>query len=175
MSPIVRQAHVRAVADGDRDTRGCEAARLEANLDATAPDTVATRAPQRRGPREREVSLVRDVTRVREAVLEKRRFEQPLVAAAHHLRRRHRREIRRPLGVPARPERLPEPEQHQRACQDDGEHAEQQQRRLACLARQARSAVRPPCPLSVGRHRPGMSRPPGNHSIHARNKSPTAL
>jgi hypothetical protein len=70
---------------------------------------------------------------------------------AHHLGRRHARQIGRPLMLARRAEGLAECEQHDRARKQRGEDAEQQQRRLPPLAPTTTA------PMSAWRHDPGRS------------------
>jgi hypothetical protein len=55
------------------------------------------------------------MVRVGQPVLEHGRLEQTRVVAAHHLRRRNRRQVRRTLMLATRAQRLPKTEQRQRA------------------------------------------------------------
>ena len=71
------------------------------------------------------------MARVRDAGFEERRFEQPRVELAHHLRGAHRGEIGRSLMAPLRAEGAPEGEQHEVSASSTPMTREHHQRRLA--------------------------------------------
>ena len=114
--------------------RGTEAGIRKADRDPVGRHAVAGRAPPGRRPGQRHKPGLRQMPRVGRPVPQHRRFEQPRVVVAHHLRRRHRRQIRRPLMTALGPQRLPKREQHQQPTQQRRHQPQQQKRRLTTLA-----------------------------------------
>ena len=132
-SAAARHPQLRPSANRDRHPRGPEPGAREAHPDPVGRNTVAGRTSSCRRPRQRQKRRLRQMPRVRRTIEQHRRLEQPPVVIAHHLRRRHRRQIRRPLMAPLGPQRLPEGKQHQQATQQRRHQPQQQQRRLAPL------------------------------------------
>jgi hypothetical protein len=75
----------------------------------------------------------REVARVGRPVGQRGRLEQPRIEPTHDLPRRHRRQVRGPLMLSLRSQRLAEREQHKHAHQQRRRQPQQQQRRLARL------------------------------------------
>jgi hypothetical protein len=107
------------------------------------------------------------MTRVWNPVLEQHGLEEAGVLPPHDLGRRHRGEIGGPLMLAARAERLTEPEQDQRAGEQGGQDAEQEQRRLPALASQTDNRI------TRRHHGAGNSRQPRYCSTRVWNKSTT--
>jgi hypothetical protein len=146
------------------------AKRLRGNATSTPapPDRYVRRRAAPR-PRRAPDRPVREVARVRHAALEHGRLEQATEVAPHHLRRGHRREISRPLRIPASAKRLAEAEQHQHPGNKCGQHTEHQQHRPATLVgRRTRSRDGPR--RSAGGHRPRRSRAPPDRTRRERHK-----
>ena len=124
--------------------------------------------PANRGrARPREIDRQRQMPRIRQPVDQHRRLEQTRIQIAHHLRSRHRRQIRAALMLAPRPQRGPKRKQHHRTDQQQEHDPNQQQRRLAPLLQ--KPAPRP------ARHDPPRLRGPRYSSTPPRNKCETKL
>jgi hypothetical protein len=132
--PPARHANAGTSAHRHPHPRGAETGTWEAHPDPVRRHPVAARAPPGRRPGQRQKSRLRQMPRIGRPVQQHRWLEQPRIVIAHHLRRRHRRQIRRPLMTPLRPQRLPKRKQHQQPRQQRRHQPQQQQRRLPLLA-----------------------------------------
>jgi hypothetical protein len=123
--PAVVDPHADGATGADSDTRRREAAAGKGHVGDPKPNAVSRCCASGGGTSASQVLKCRQVTRVRQAVRQRRRLEEAEVVLAHPVRGRDRRQVGGTLVARLAAECLAETDQHEHADErhrDDAEH-----------------------------------------------------